>query len=176
MAKNFLNEQNISDLVYARELADSSRLTIEKTSKGMKMALLGMACLYGGSLVSSVLFAIAASANMDFLSAIFSGLQLIVVLAYIVLSIYAVVVGGGFLKVLKTGGKVAKWAWYLIPVFPIDLISAIAAGYLVILGFIFFPAIYFWIMKRQAVKDLKAAETFIQAYENEASRFNQAEV
>lgn len=86
-------------------------------------------------------------------------------------SVLLAIVGGGFVKVLKMGWKVAKWAWFLVPIFPADLIIALCAGYMIIIGFIFIPVVYLWLMKRQTVKDLKVAETFIQAYENEASRF-----
>lgn len=171
MAKSIFNEQNISDVIYARELADSSRLAIEKTSKGIKISLLAMACLYVGVPIASLLLAIVGKLNVNIFYSLVSAIPVILVLGYIGLNIYAVIVGGGFIKVLKMGWKVAKWAWFLVPIFPVDLIIALCAGYMIIIGFIFIPVVYLWLMKRQAVKDLKVAETFIQAYENEASRF-----
>lgn len=171
MAKSLFNEQNISNVIYARELVESSKLTIEKTSKGMKISLLAMACLYGGVPIASILLTFIGKINIDIFASLIGIIPTILILAYAGLSIYAVIVGGGFVKVLKMGWKVAKWAWYLVPIFPMDLIIGFVAGYMIIIGFIFIPIVYLWLMKRQAVKDLKVAEDFIQAYETEASRF-----
>lgn len=171
MAKEFFNKENISDIIYARELADSSRVAVEKASKGIKISLLSMACLYGGIPIASVLLALVAKLNVDFFYSLFGIIPVILVFAYIGLNIYSMIVAGGIKKVLKMGWNVAKWAWFLVPIFPMDLIIALCAGYAIIIGFIFIPVIYLWLIKRQAVKDLEMAESFIKAYESEASRF-----
>ena len=167
--QGLFNEANIADIIYARELASSSKIAIEKTSKGTKIALLAMGCFY----VSSIMTTFAAAFNGGFIRNIFSTLAMLLGIGYLGLCIYAVISGGGFLKVLKTAGKVEVWAWYLIPIFPADLIIAAVACYLIVVGFIFIPVVYFLIMNKQAKKDLAKAEAFINAYEAEASRFNQ---
>ena len=59
-------------------------------------------------------------------------------------AIPAYILGGGFGKALKAAGKLAKFGWLIIP-FPYDLITGFMT--LIIAGFLFFCAPFFFVVK-----------------------------
>lgn len=67
---------------------------------------------------------------------------------YIVLAFFAAIpayiLGGGFGKALKAAGKLAKFGWLIIP-FPYDLLTGFLT--LIIAGFLFFCAPFFFVVK-----------------------------
>lgn len=48
---------------------------------------------------------------------------------------------GGFGTMIKTAWGIAKWGWYLIPIFPVDLFLLLLALMLSVMAFLFVPIV-----------------------------------
>lgn len=72
------------------------------------------------------------------------GLGMVYIMLAFFAAIPAYILGGGFGKALKAAGKLAKFGWLIIP-FPYDLITGFMT--LIIAGFLFFCAPFFFVVK-----------------------------
>ena len=91
----------------------------------------------------------------------------------ILCAIPAYLIGGGIGKALKAAWKVAKFGWFLIPVFPIDLLIGLVG--LIWGGFAFFcvPVFFVGINFIQHKRTLDAAKAYLAmcgyVYESESA-------
>lgn len=77
------------------------------------------------------------------------------------LAIPAYLVGGGIGKALKTACKITKIAWFLIPIFPADIICAIGGFFISVILFFFAPVVFVGLNYIQHKKTLEAAESYL---------------
>ena len=76
-------------------------------------------------------------------------------------AIPAYLIGGGIFKALKAAFKVAKIGWFLIPVFPADLVFGLFFLVLGIFGFFCVPAFFVGMNFIQHKKTLDAANSYL---------------
>lgn len=76
-------------------------------------------------------------------------------------AIPAYLIGGGIFKALKTAFKFAKIGWFIIPVFPADLLFAIAFLIFGLFGFFCIPAIFVGLNYIQHKRTLDAAKSYL---------------
>lgn len=79
----------------------------------------------------------------------------------IICAIPAYLIGGGIFKALKAAWKVAKIGWFLIPVFPADLLGGIVFLFFGIFGFFCVPVFFVGINYVQHKKTLDAAKRYL---------------
>lgn len=77
------------------------------------------------------------------------------------LAVPAYLIGGGIGNVLKTAWKITKIGWFLIPVFPADVLFAIAFFFMSIFGMCFVPVIFVGLNYIQHKKTLDAAKSYL---------------
>lgn len=76
-------------------------------------------------------------------------------------AIPAYLIGGGIFKALKTAWKIAKIGWFLIPVFPVDVLFGIGFLFLGLCGFFCIPAVFVGINYVQHKRTLDAAQSYL---------------
>ena len=77
------------------------------------------------------------------------------------LAIPAYLIGGGIGKALKAAWKITKIGWFVIRVFPLDILLAIAFFIFAIFGFMFIPVIFVGLNYIQHNKTLNAAKSYL---------------
>ncbi|MBQ8255079.1 MAG: hypothetical protein IJY94_06220 [Clostridia bacterium] len=78
-----------------------------------------------------------------------------------ILAIPAYIIGGGIIKALKVAWKITKIGWFLIPMFPADVLIAIACFIFAVVGLLFVPVIFVGINYVQHKKTLDAATAYL---------------
>lgn len=73
----------------------------------------------------------------------------------------AYLIGGGIGKAVKAAWKITKIGWYLIPVFPVDVLLAIAFFFLSLFVFFYLPIIFVGLNYVEHKRALKAAEAYL---------------
>lgn len=76
-------------------------------------------------------------------------------------AIPAYLIGGGIFKALGVAWKITKIGWFLIPVFPADILIALACFIFAVLGLLFAPIIFVGINYVQHKKTLDAATSYL---------------
>ena len=79
----------------------------------------------------------------------------------IFLAIPSYIIGGGIFKALKVAWKITKIGWFLIPVFPADILIALACFIFAVFGLLFVPVIFVGINYVQHKKTLDAATSYL---------------
>lgn len=77
------------------------------------------------------------------------------------LGVVAYLVGGGIGNALRTAWKITKIGWFLIPVFPVDLLLGIAFFFISIFGLLCIPAVFVGLNYLQHNKTLQAAKSYL---------------
>lgn len=77
------------------------------------------------------------------------------------LAVPAYLIGGGIGNVLKTAWKITKIGWFLIPVFPADVLFAIAFFFFSIFGMCLVPVIFVGLNYLQHKQTLDAAKSYL---------------
>ncbi len=90
-------------------------------------------------------------------------------------AIVAYLIGGGIFKALKVAGKITKIGWFIIPVFPADVLIAIACFIFSVVGLLFLPIIFVGINYVQHKKTLDAATSYLAQCGYEAETVTSAE-
>lgn len=136
--------ESYQDAVNVKEHAE---MQIEKIDGCKIIALIGTVCG-----VASLLFAYA-----EFSS--------VAQMATIIISCICYAKAKCFSGAFKWGLSWAKWGWFLVPYFPIDLAIG-ACGLLVgALAFFFLPSLGLRGIRKQAVLDLASANEYINNYQ-----------
>ena len=81
--------------------------------------------------------------------------------AAIVLAVPSYIIGGGIFKALGVAWKITKIGWFLIPVFPADVLIAIACFFFAVVGLLFVPVIFVGINYVQHKRTLEAATSYL---------------
>ena len=76
-------------------------------------------------------------------------------------AIPAYLIGGGIFKALGVAWKITKIGWFLIPVFPADVLIALACFIFAVLGLLFAPIIFVGINYVQHKRTLDAATSYL---------------
>ena len=77
------------------------------------------------------------------------------------LAIPAYLIGGGILNALKVAWKITKIGWFLVPMFPADILIALACFFFSIVGLLFIPVIFVGINYIHHKKTLDAATSYL---------------
>ncbi len=79
----------------------------------------------------------------------------------IILAIPSYIIGGGIFKALKVAWKITKIGWFLIPMFPADILIALACFIFAVVGLLFVPVIFVGLNYVQHKKTLDAATSYL---------------
>ena len=79
-------------------------------------------------------------------------------------AIPAYLIGGGIGKAVKAAWKITETGWYLIPVFPADVLLAVAFFFLSLFAFFYLPIIFVGMNYIDHKRALKAAEAFLAQF------------
>ena len=79
-------------------------------------------------------------------------------------AIPAYLIGGGIGKAVKAAWKITKIGWFLIPVFPADVLLAVAFFFLSLFAFFYLPIIFVGMNYIDHKRALKAAEAFLAQF------------
>ena len=91
-----------------------------------------------------------------------SGLCSFSFIVCIVGAIASYIIGGGFGNAVSLAFRISKWGWFLIPIFPVDIIFFFIALEFAILAFFFLPVFFVWMNQLQIKKDKAAAEEYLK--------------
>ena len=79
-------------------------------------------------------------------------------------AIPAYLIGGGIGKAVKAAWKITKIGWFLIPVFPADVLLAIAFFFLSLFVFFYLPIIFVGLNYVEHKRAFKSAEAYLVQY------------
>ncbi len=79
-------------------------------------------------------------------------------------AIPAYLIGGGIGKAVKAAWKITKIGWFLIPVFPADVLLAFAFFIISLFAFFYIPIVFVGMNYVDHKRSLKAAEEFLMQY------------
>ncbi len=160
-------EEVAMDVVYARCLKQECEEGLAKVDEGIRWGLYALLAFIANMVVSAM-----ATVVGGILGNILGVISLVPMLAQFVCTIMAIVKGGGLGKVVRMMGRIAKWAYYLVPFIFADIIIALWVLLMGIMMFFVFPVVFYALMKRSYKKDWAIADEFIRMYEAELARFN----
>lgn len=83
----------------------------------------------------------------------------------VILGIVTYCIGGGIKIALKTVYKITYMAWYICPLYLIDLIFAFVALMFSGAFALYVPALFIWINSKQTKENYEAAKIYLQRYE-----------
>lgn len=94
-----------------------------------------------------------------------------------VVGVFSYLVGGGIFDVLRTVGAITRTAWWLIPIFPFNLIIAILGFFLGIFCLCLVPVIFVGLNYKRQKQTLDAARSYLAmcGYVMEAEKTETAE-
>ena len=73
----------------------------------------------------------------------------------------AYLIGGGILKAVKAAWKITKMGWFMIPVFPVDVLLAIAFFVLSLFAFFYLPIIFVGLNYVEHKRAYNAAQAYL---------------
>lgn len=76
-------------------------------------------------------------------------------------SIVSYIIGGGIKIALSWTWKICKFGWFIIPIFPIDIVAGIGAFIVAVFAFFLVPIVCVWLNRRQISKDYEAAKQYL---------------
>lgn len=147
--EGLFEEQKFEDVQYAKDVLEASGKKKEKCKIGLIVALVSTILAAGG-------YALAEGASIQ------NDVTEIMILIGWIGAIASYIIGGGLKVALSTALKITKLGWFLVPIFPIDLVVAIFAFFLAIISFFFIPVLYVGINYIQINKDYSAAEEYLK--------------
>lgn len=151
--EQFFKNITIDDVAMAKTVVEETTENIEKANKGIRIGLVSMALLLAASIIPST------NGILASISAIFE-------IGWLVTVVMTYVVGGGIKKAFSIGWKLAKITWFVIPVFPLDIVIAVCMGVAVLFAYFYTPVFFVWLYKRQEEKDLAVAQQYVAQAEN----------
>ena len=129
---------------------------IERAKREVKFAKINQIRILIGfvfSLIAIVFTALAIWGNPEKTS-MFVGIA-------VFLAIPSYIIGGGIFKALKVAWKITKIGWFLIPMFPADILIALACFIFAVVGLLFVPVIFVGLNYVQHKKTLDAATSYL---------------
>lgn len=142
--KQVFTEMRFDDAQYAQ-------LVVEECNVKMKRNLIGIIISLFVPIIDAIVLTFVNDDN------------LVIVLGIIaVVLIGTYLIGGGLSYALKTLWRVTRFSFFVIPIFPINLLIAwIAVGFTGLVA-IFLPIVFILFNRYQIYKDRKAARTFLE--------------
>lgn len=95
---------------------------------------------------------------------IFGNRFLLLFIPAIIISIICYKKIGGFKTVFSWGWKLAQIGWFIVPVFPVDLLVGLLFFIAVPYFFLLHPIVLVYIFKKQAQKDIKQADEYLRYF------------
>lgn len=164
--KKRMNEQRVFDnYTIAKEVLSDSRAHLEKSEKVMKITRVHLMALLLGFIPGvAALMLSGLSGIFETIATIFFGLWGVVVAAGLPLAIYSYIKIGGLGKVFKWAGNAGVFLWYVVPIFPFDLM-VLMVGFLFVINFMLHvPHIVVKSMYKQAELEVEAAEEYLRSF------------
>ena len=139
---SFIEEVQFKDLEHAKRSVTLAKVNQIRILVGFVIAAIAM------------VFTIIGIANKDsFPSGSFTTAFILAIPAYLI--------GGGIGKALKVAWKITKFGWFMIPVFPADILFSVAFFFISIFFLLFVPVIFVGINYVQHKKTLDAAQSYL---------------
>ena len=159
-------KEKFSSIGEAQLFLQEAPQLLEKAMKGKKLANVHMflVILAIGAAVAGAVFTETlpqGSTEWQLMRTLSISFPSIVLNMLILFSILIYHIGGGFGNILSTFKKVAVWGWFIIPIFPIDLVVGLAIVLEGIVLMLYFPRIFMAIHIRSLRKNMAAAEEYI---------------
>ena len=144
-------EMVFDDYAFAQDVLAESSEKLEKIDKVYKWTFY--------QLIAFAVFGILAlSTNMDLFIAIWA----ITAYAGIGLAIYSYVKIGGFKVALNWGVNIGKFCWYIIPIFPVDLVVLFMGIIYIPIAMFFIPYLVVRHERKQVLENIEDAEKFLK--------------
>lgn len=141
---DLIEEKQFNDAAYAEDVLKICQVLLEKIKRGMIIA--------GIASVSSIIMVLTSEIE------IISNACFII---SVVGAIAAYIIGGGFGDAVRMAVKLAKWGWFICPMFPIDIVVFIVVLIFAIIAFFFLPIIFVFLHYRQINTDKEKAELYL---------------
>lgn len=138
---NIYEEMQFDDYAYALEVKANAQEELEKVEK-----------IWLISVVGSVCGVVAAFSG-------FNGIPLLVSFIFACVCYHHV---GGFSVAARWSWNFAKFGWFVVPYFPIDLGVGLVCFFIALYGFFFLPYFVVRRIKKQANMNLEAADEYIR--------------
>lgn len=132
----FINDADIQ--------AEITRIEVRK-----KRGLVGLLV----ALVAEVFYILAFTLSR---SDVTTALADVLIIMALVATVVSYIIGGGILTAIKTFFGIIKWSWFLIPIFPIDIIFVILGAFVGLLALIFAPLLYVLINQIKTRREMTA--------------------
>ena len=152
--KGLYQDIEIDSRSEAQQIVDSYGEVAEKGKKGFKLSKIGTAF----SLIGIVL-SLATASSSGALSNFFGILMFI----GIILGFASYIIGGGFGIALKTAGRLAEFGWFVVPVFPVDIVVFFFVLMFAVFAFFFIPVVFVGISSKQRQKDYEQAVLYLNS-------------
>ena len=152
----FYNEANY---MMCEQLAVDAQYRIDKINRAMPIAIAATAATAVAYILQTV-----TSGSAGFLAS----LPVFLFPIAMVLGVVSYVLGSGFGEAVASVGRIAKWGWILVPVFPVDIVVGMVALFFGIAGLFFFPAFVLLDARKKAYKDLREAARYAVSWEQAA--------
>ena len=140
--KQLFEEMKFDNYQYALDVKKDAEEKLEKANSVFKLSILGSILGIFGSFI-------------------FNGVPGVIGL---VIGIICYKKTGGLKKAFSWGWKLAKFGWFMVPIFPIDLMIGFAFLISVPYFFLFCPALLINILKKQAKKDIEQADEYLRYF------------
>ena len=143
--KGLFENMEFNSAQYAHDVAEEMETKAKKAKRALPIAAVGSICGVLGL-------------AMDIDT---SGGFLLVVAAFLI-AIVSYVLGGGILVGVKWVWRITVFGWFIIPVFPIDIVVGIFALIIALYGLCLFPIIAVSLNYRQLCKNREDALTYLK--------------
>lgn len=134
-----------NNVQYAKDIMSDCEAKLAKCKRGMVVATVGTLCGVPGLLFNGAAPSISS----------------LLVFTAIILAIIAYSIGGGVKIAFSWAWKLCKFGWFIIPVFPFDLVVGVFAFVIAILAFFCVPILFVWLNKRQLTQNYEAAKQYL---------------
>lgn len=138
-------EIQFSDYAYAMEIKANAEEQLNKIDKIWIIAIIGSIC-----------------GVIGFLN------EIVLLVAFIMACVCYHQVGG-FSTAARWSWNFAKFGWFVVPYFPIDLAVGGGCFFVGLFALFFVPFFTVWHLKKQANKNIEAADRYIRLYQSEVN-------
>ena len=142
----FYEEMEFDDVRYAVDIVNEHGAKLKRVKKGLIISVCAIACTLS-----------------SFVIGLENPLSSFLIIAGLIGSIAAYIVGGGFSTAIRWAWKIAVFGWIIIP-FPFDLLTGFACLYFAFFFFLFVPTIFVYMNYRQINMDYMAAKKYVSYF------------
>ena len=156
-----VEQLEFSNLKEAQETKLKCEKKLAKVPECKKQALIGTALP-----IVAFLLILLSSVFGEAVVVFFLYVFMVSLVAALVIGIAVYIKLGGFGVALKAAGKITKASWYIIPVFPADIIIAMTVFVFSLYALLFLPIIILNKIVKEIENDYEAAEEYIKEKSN----------